>query len=503
MKTNISVILCSLLCAALIFTASAMAATSSALDNVPTEVALFKNVKVFNGKDKELLDVDVLVVGNMIKKIGKNLPSSGTYELDVDTTTYKKVDVVTGPGDYQGYTVQVVDKVGEVQKKQVPVNVIDGGGRTLMPGIMDMHVHMSIYRPVGQMRDELTALEIGALGAARMENLLMSGITTVRDTCGASAHLQRVVDKWGALAGPRVISSEACITQTGGHGDFRERADKNPKMYSGPTHWMESSIAYLADGPTEIRRAVRENMRNGASFIKIMSTGGISSQFDPLHQIAYTPEEIRAAVATAETYGTYVTVHGIAPEGTKNAIENGAHMVEHGAGLDEETIKLMKEKGVWLVPSLYVLLGLEEEEAKITLDPPSYIKWKNTKDGLADALNLAVKYGVKMAYGTDFVAPAVSVQASDTSSLIEFKYWEEFMPPWQVLRLATGNAGEVAALSGKNLPYQEGGLGQIKAGFYADMILVDGNPTQDLSLMTNRDNFKVIMKDGKVYKNTL
>ena len=372
-----------------------------------------------------------------------------------------------------------------------------------MPGIMDMHVHMSLYRPVGNMRDELTELEVGALGAARMENLLMSGFTTVRDTCGASAHLQRVMDKWNALVGPRIISSEACITQTGGHGDFRERADKNPNMYTGATHWMESSVAYVADGPTEIRRAVRENMRNGASFIKIMSTGGISSQFDPLHQIAYTPEEIQAAVAVAESYGTYVTVHGIAPEGTMNAINNGVHMVEHGAGLDEKTIKLMKKKGVWLVPSLFVLLGLEEEDAKQILDPLSYNKWLNTKDGLADSLRLAVKYGIKMAYGTDVVPPTSSVLASDTASLIEFKYWEEFMPPWQVLRLATGNAGEVAAMSGKNLPYQDGGLGQVKAGFYADMILVDGDPTQDISLMTSPDNFKVIVKDGVVYKNAL
>ena len=423
---------------------------------------LFTNVNVFDGvSEARIENANVLVEGNLIKAV----------------------------------SIEPIQAEG--------ATVIDGGGRTLMPGIMDMHVHMSLYRPVGNMRDELTELEVGALGAARMENLLMSGFTTVRDTCGASAHLQRVMDKWNALVGPRIISSEACITQTGGHGDFRERADKNPNMYTGATHWMESSVAYVADGPTEIRRAVRENMRNGASFIKIMSTGGISSQFDPLHQIAYTPEEIQAAVAVAESYGTYVTVHGIAPEGTMNAINNGVHMVEHGAGLDEKTIKLMKKKGVWLVPSLFVLLGLEEEDAKQILDPLSYNKWLNTKDGLADSLRLAVKHGIKMAYGTDVVPPTSSVLASDTASLIEFKYWEEFMPPWQVLRLATGNAGEVAAMSGKNLPYQDGGLGQVKAGFYADMILVDGDPTQDISLMTSPDNFKVIVKDGVVYKNAL
>ncbi|MFA0476389.1 amidohydrolase family protein [Vibrio breoganii] len=443
--------------------ALSIAAMSGAVSAEDTNNSIvLKNVRIFDGmNEKVITGKEVLVENNLITKIGDNLSQT--------------------PG----------------------VEVIDGGGKTLMPGIMDMHVHMALYRPVGVMRDELTPLEVGALGAARMENMLMSGFTTVRDTCGASDHLRRVSEKWNAVKGPRIISAEACITQTGGHGDFRQRADVNPNMYAGSTHMMETTTSYLADGPTEIRRAVRENMRNGASFIKIMATGGISSQFDPLHQIAYTPEEIQAAVETAETYGTYVTVHGIAPAGTINAINNGVKMVEHGAGLDEETVKLMKKNDVWLVPSLFVLLGLTDEDARKLLDKASYVKWKATKDGLEGAIKLAVKYDIKMAYGTDFVAPADSALASDRSSLVEFEYWARFLEPWQILRLATGNAGELAALSGKNLPYQEGGLGQVKAGYYADMIIVDGDPTKDISLMTNPDNFDLIMKDGIIYKNEL
>lgn len=439
---------------------TAMSGAVSAEDT--SNPIVFKNVRIFDGmNEKVITGKEVLVENNLITKVGDNLSQT--------------------PG----------------------AQIIDGGGKTLMPGIMDMHVHMSIYRPVGVMRDELTPLEVGALGAARMENMLMSGFTTVRDTCGASEHLRRVAEKWNTVNGPRIISAEACITQTGGHGDFRERADRNPNMYGGASHLQETTTSYLADGPTEIRRAVRENMRNGASFIKVMATGGISSQFDPLHQIAYTPEEIRAAVDTAATYGTYVTVHGIAPAGTINAIKNGAKMVEHGAGLDEETVKLMKEKDVWLVPSLWVLLGLTDEDAKKILDKSSYVKWKATKDGLASAIELAVKYDIKMAYGTDVVAPTESALASDRASLIEFDYWAQFLEPWKILRLATGNAGELAALSGKNLPYQDGGLGQVKAGYYADMIIVDGDPTKDISLMTNPDNFDLIMKDGVIYKNEM
>lgn len=432
-----------------------------AQDEAPSQT-IFRDVNVFDGMNEELvMGTDVLVEGNLIKSVGAAIQATA------------------------GATV------------------IDGGGRTLMPGLMDMHVHFSLFRPVGVMRDELTELEIGALGAARAENWLMTGFTTVRDTCGASAHVQRLIDKWKVLPGPRILSAEACITQTSGHADFRERADRNPNMYgTGATHWMEQQFAYIADGKTEIRRAIRENFRRGAAFIKIMSTGGVSSQFDGIHTVQYSPEEIRVAVETAAQWGTYVTAHGIAPEGARQAVENGVQCLEHGAGIDEKTVKLMKKKGVWLVPSFWVLQGMSDEQGKKVLDALSYVKWKKAVGGFDNSMRLAVKYDLKMAFGTDMLPMPDGMLENDATSLREFAYIEKYMAPWQVLRMATGNAGELAALSGPQSPYQEG-LGMVHEGYYADLLLVDGDPTKNLSLMSDRANFKIIMKDGVIYKNTL
>lgn len=485
-------------------TSLAVAETELTKD-VPSEVILFKNVNVFDGVNEKLkMKHDVLVVENLIKKIGKDLPSTGTYELDRKNKTYREIEIGT-PLDYRdGYTVRIPVEGGEAKTKKVPVTVIDGGGRTLMPGLMDMHVHMSLYRPVSVVRDTMDLPEVAGLGAARCENLLLSGITTVRDTGGMAAYLRRLIDDKKALKGPRIITAEATITPTSGHGDFRERADRNPKQFQmGPTHWMEEHFSHICDGPTEVRRATRENFRRGADFIKLMSTGGVSSQFDPLHSVGLTKAEVEAAVEVAEGWKSYVTVHGIAPEGTMVAIEAGAHCVEHGAGLSEEILKKMAKKDVWLCPSVFALLGMSPEEGQKLLDPASYKKFLVVRSGISETMRLAVKHGVKMAYGTDIVPPMSDALNSDRSTLQEFKFLAEFMPNWQALRMATGNAGELAALSGPNLRYQDGGLGQVKEGYYADLLLVDGDPTKDINLVTDPKNFKIIMKDGVIYKNDL
>ena len=472
--------------------------------DLPPKVILFKNVKVFNGTEDGLTTADVLVVENLIKKIGKDLPSTGTYELDVKTKAYTEVQQGLAFDVRGGYTLRIPNEDGGTTTKEVPVTTIDGGGRTLMPGIMDMHVHMSLYRTLSAMRDTMDLPEVAALGAARCENLLMSGITTVRDTGGMAAYLRRLIDDKKVLKGPRILTAEATITPTSGHGDFRERADRNPKQFQmGPAHWMEEHISHICDGPTEVRRAARENFRRGADFLKLMSTGGVSSQFDPLHSVGLTKSEVEAAVEIAEGWESYVTVHGIAPKGTMIAIEAGVHCVEHGAGLPAEVMKTMAEKGVWLCPSVMPLLGMTPEEGKKVLDPSSYEKFLTVRSQIEETMKLAVKHKVKMAYGTDIVPPMQDVLNSDRSTILEFGFLAEFMPNWQVLRMATGNAGELAALSGPNLRYQEGGLGQVKEGFYADLLLVDGNPLEDIKVVTDPKNFDIIMKDGVIYKNTL
>ena len=383
------------------------------------------------------------------------------------------------------------------------MTVIDGGGRTLIPGLIDCHVHCSIYRPPLQMRANMSVMEVAAVSAARMENWLLTGFTTLRDIGGASSYLQRAIDKYGVLKGPRIFSSEALVSQTCGHGDFRALADRHPNMYNGAYHWWEQELSFLADGPTEIRRAIRENFRRGATQIKVLTTGGVSSETDPIHAVQYTAEEIQTAVKTAEQWKTYVASHSIAPDGAMLALENGVMSIEHGAGLNEEALLLLKEKGAWLVTDLWVLMGMDEEQGKKQLSANSFKKWKQVKDGMHMTMELAVKHDVQMAFGTDILPVPEQALESDAMSLIEFEYLAKYMEPWKALRMATGNAGKLVSLCGPNTPYPDGTLGTLEVGSYADMILVNGDPTEDIKWILNRDNFAVIMKDGVIYKNAL
>lgn len=386
------------------------------------------------------------------------------------------------------------------------LTLIDGGGRTLMPGLIDCHVHMSLYRPILEMRINMTSWEVAALSAARSENWLMTGFTTLRDIGGASAYIQRNIDIHKSLKGPRIFSSEALISQTTGHGDMRGRAEQHPYQMNGNMgsyHWWDRNISFLADDPESIRRAVRENFRRGATQIKILSTGGVSSELDPLHAIQYSPEETRTAVETAKDFKSYVATHALAPEGGIRALENGVMSIEHGVGLDEPALKLLKEKDAFLVTDLWVVMGFAEEDAKKQLSATSFKKWKMTKDHMDKTMKLAVEMDVNMAFGTDILPLPAEALASDAMSLIEFEYLAKYMEPWKALRMATGRAGELVMMAGPNSPYLEGKLGMVKEGYYADMILVNGDPTEDIQWITNRENISMIMKDGKIYKNTI
>jgi len=384
--------------------------------------------------------------------------------------------------------------------------LIDGGGRTLMPGLIDCHVHMSLYRPILDMRTNMTGWEVAALSAARAENWLMTGFTTLRDIGGASAYIQRNIDLHKSIKGPRIFSSEALISQTTGHGDMRGRGEQHPYQMNGNMgsyHWWDRNISFLADDPESIRRGVRENFRRGATQIKILSTGGVSSELDPLHAIQYSPEETRAAVETAKDFKSYVATHALASEGGIRALENGVMSIEHGVGLDEPSLKLMKKKGAFLVTDLWVLMGFSEEDAKKQLSANSFKKWKITKGKMDETMKLAVKMDVNMAFGTDILPLPSQAQASDAMSLVEFEYLAKYMEPWKALRMATGKAGELVMMAGPNSPYLEGKLGMVKEGYYADMLLVNGDPTEDIRWITSRDNFSMIMKDGVIYKNTI
>jgi imidazolonepropionase-like amidohydrolase len=442
-----------------------LATAANAQEDKPKPQTLFTNVNVFDGKSEKLaMGMNVLVEGNLIKTIGDE-----TLKANKDAT------------------------------------VIDGDGRTLMPGLHDMHTHISIFRPVaGDNRTDMTPFLVGAVAAARAEGMLMNGFTTIRDIGGPAKYIQRAIDA-GVVIGPRVLPTEAFITQTSGHGDFRNRTDPNPNIDGrGSTNYIDQYYSCFADGPTEVRRCGREALGGGATQLKIFTGGGVASEKDPLHSVQFSAEEIQAAVATAAQWKTYVSAHAFTDESIKHAVDNGVQVIEHGPLMTEDSAILMAEKGTWLVPSVAAVLDQDWDAFKAVSSPETYAKGRALLDGVPKEMEYAVKHGVKMAFGTDLLADWENSVTYDNSANIEFRYLAKFMPNVDALRMATGLAGELHALSGPNTPYKDGPTGVIQEGAYADIILVDGNPLEDIELVVEPGkNFPLIMKDGLIYKNTL
>jgi imidazolonepropionase-like amidohydrolase len=443
---------------------TAFVASAAAQEEKPKPQILFTNVNIFDGKNEERIEnANVHVQGNLITKIS-------TDEIDAPDAL-----------------------------------LIDGAGRTLMPGLHDMHTHVGIFRPVaGDNRIDMSPFLVGAVAAARAEGMLMNGFTLIRDIGGPAKFLQRAIDA-GVIVGPRVLPTENFITQTSGHGDFRNRTDPNPNINSrGSTNYVDEYYSCFADGPTEIRRCVREQLGKGATQIKIFTGGGVASEKDPLHSVQYTPEEVRVAVQTAAQWKTYVAAHAFTDDSIRLAVENGVRVIEHGPLMSEDSAKLMAEKGTWLVPSVAAILALDLDNFKKISSPATYAKGVKLIDGVPKEMEYAVRHGVKMAFGTDLLADWENSVAYDNDANKEFVWLAKFMPNADALRMATGNAGELHALSGPNTPYQDGPTGVIQEGAYADLLLVDGNPLMDIEIMTKPGkNFRIIMKDGVIYKNTL
>lgn len=428
---------------------------------LPKQV-LFTNVKIFNGVDDKLIKGDVLVENNLIKAIGK-------VSADKDAT------------------------------------VIDGGGRTLMPGMHDMHTHIGISRPpAGEMRTNMDPFLVGAVATARVKAMLMNGFTLIRDIGGPAKFMQRAIDA-GVVPGPRVLPTEAFITQTAGHGDFRNSADANPNMMSnGSSNFVDRYYSCFADGPTEIRRCVREQMGHGATQIKIFTGGGISSEMDPLHAVQYTPAEVQTAVEAADQYGTYVAAHAYTEAHIRLALENGVRVIEHAALTTPEMAAEMVEKDIWLVPSFKGFIGTSLEDFAKMASPAQLAKATMVAEGADAAYKAAVAAGVKMAFGSDLLGPWQQAGTFENQAREEFLWAAKYMSNFEVLRMATGRAGELHALSGENTPYKQGPTGVIQEGAYADILIVDGNPLKKIEIMMDPDkNLELIMKDGKIYKNEL
>ena len=420
----------------------------------PTGV-LFENVRIFDGTEKKLsAPANVLVVGNLIQTIS--------------------TQPITAPA---GTTLTRVA----------------GGGRTLMPGLIDNHVHvlLSTTSQAELLDPKITPEMLQERATAEAGRTLLRGFTAVRDMGGPMLTARPAIDK-DELPGPRIYPSGAMVSQTSGHGDSRLPHERSRRFFGEVSRGEQLGANFIADGRDEVLTATRENLRAGATQIKVMAGGGAASAYDPLDVTQYTLDEMKAAVEAAEDWGTYVTVHAYTVRAVRRAVEAGVKSIEHGQLLDEATMKLLAKKGVWL--SLQAL-----DEAPPTAPAATRAKKHTVVEGTDNAFKWAKKHGVKLAWGTDFLFdPAQNVKQN--ADILKLKQW---MTPAEILKLVTHDNAQLLALSRPRNPYQ-GKLGVVREGALADLLLVDGDPIANLDLIGDpAKNFVVIMKDGKAYKNTL
>jgi imidazolonepropionase-like amidohydrolase len=363
-----------------------------------------------------------------------------------------------------------------------------------MPGLIDAHWHAMLVRPTPA---QLLVDDVGYMNlvaGAEATDTLMRGFTTVRDVGGPSFGLKRAIDE-GIVAGPRIYPSGAIITVTSGHGDFRH-AHEVPRVIGSPLSRQErTGASMIADSPDEVRVRVREQLLQGASQIKLTAGGGVASPNSPLDASTFTEAELRAAVEAAENWGTYVTVHAYTPVSIQRAIAAGVKCIEHGHLMDEATAKLIGERGIWLSTQAF------PDELADAFPPgsPERAKAFEVFAGTDKTIALAKKFKLKTAWGTDILfSPRLAQRQGEL--LVKFARW---YTPAETLAMATGTNGELLAMSGKRNPYP-GKLGVVEEGALADLLLIDGDPLADIKLIEDpAKNFVVIMKDGKIYKNTL
>lgn len=396
--------------------------------------------------------------------------------LDVDAgTLLEACDVLVDEGR--------IAEIGEPRLTVSDANVIDVKGKVLMPGLCDAHVHVIVpinsFLQLTKWSPFYTALRAMPI----LEGMLMRGFTTVRDAGGADFGLARAVEE-KLIASPRILYSGKAISQTGGHGDMRGAGETE-----FDSHYYVPSLGRVADGVDAVRLAARDEIRRGASQVKLMVGGGIASYTDPIHFVQFSGEEIRAAVEEAENAGKYVMAHAYTARCIQHAVRNGIRSIEHGNFLDDETAVLMKERNAILVPTLVAYTTMWEEGLEIGMPPELHAKIKYVLDIGSNQLEVARRHGVKMVYGTDLIGPIHRHQS------MEFKIRGEVLPAIEVIRSATSYAAELFQM--------EDQIGRVRAGLRADLLIVDGNPLEDLGLLQDPSKMSMIMKDGDIYRNIL
>lgn len=368
--------------------------------------------------------------------------------------------------------------------------VIDGEGRILMPGLIDVHVHLTFgsLGPADLFDKNLTPERVIALSGAQAEAMLLRGFTSVRDVGGPIFDLKAAIDR-GQLVGPKIWPAGATVSQTSGHGDFRTPDERSRRFFGMPSRAELLGATFIADGRDEVLTAVRENLRSGAALIKLMAGGGTSSAYDPIDVTQYTYDEMKAAVDAAEDWGTYVTVHAYTARAVERAIDAGVKCIEHGQLLEKPTLRKIKRKNVWL--SMQVLMDSSD-----AMDPARIEKRRSIIENQPKVWELAAKMKLKVAWGTDFLFEPDQMPFQN-AYLAKVGQW---YTPAEVLRIATAHNADLLALSGLRSPYRAE-VGRIKVGAAADLILVKGNPLEDLDIIANpAENFLIIMQDGKVHK---
>src|SRR5215469_12468084 len=417
-------------------------------------VTLIENVRIFDGTHSSLsAPSSVLIRGNIIENIS-------TSPIPTD--------------------------------RRADTQIIAGGGRVLMPGLIDAHWHAMMVRSTPA---QLLSSDIGystLLAGAEATATLMRGFTSVRDMGGPAFAIKRAIDD-GVLPGPRIYPSGAVITISGGHGDFRELIEL-PRAAGTLSRVEQLGASAVADSPDEVRKRVREQLMQGASQIKLTAGGGVASPFSPLEVTTFTEAELRAAVEAAADWGTYVAAHAYTSSAIQRSIAAGVKVIEHGHLMDEATARLMAERGIWLSTQPFIDLG----GAKM-LPAAQQQQMLQVVNGSDAMYGYVKKYKIKTAFGTDIVFSRELAERQG-QGVVDLTHW---FTPAQALAMATSANGELLALSGLRNPYP-GRLGVVEQGDLADLLIVDGNPLENIDLVADPANkFLVIMKDGVIYKNTM
>ncbi|MBR1162577.1 metal-dependent hydrolase family protein [Bradyrhizobium elkanii] len=390
------------------------------------------------------------------------------------------------PDLLEGHHVLVEDRlIKEVSDRPIEASadrVIDLKGKTLMPGLIDLHVHAVAVELDLSQQARMANVLVTLRSTMLLRGMLKRGFTTVRDAGGAGYALKQAIDT-GLTDGPRLFVSGRALSQTGGHGDGRARSD----YLTDPTCSCcvrVGAIARVVDGVDAVRKAVREELQMGADQIKIMASGGVASPTDPIGAYGYSEDEIRAIVAEARARHTYVLAHAYTAEAIERAVRCGVRTIEHGNLIDLPTARLMAEQGAYAVPTLVTYEALANEGAKYGLPAASVAKIADVRDAGLRSLAIYREAGVKMGFGTDLLGPSQRLQSD------EFRIRAELLGPQAVIASATIIGAEVLGMEGK--------LGRIAPEAFADLLVVEGNPLRDVTcLLGQGEHIPLVMKAGK------